>query len=224
MIYIDRDRVDENGVPIRPNDAWFQAAEEATEVALQENGDHDADRDIFAHVEVRKALEKLFYDKCAYCECKIIAGWDWNVEHFRPKGRVAEREDHVGYYWLAYHWDNLYLSCTHCNQRRKDRPRWADPEELPAAGKMDQFPLADEDTRAMSPDDDIYAEHTLLIDPCYDDPESYLMYDPFGQVFPLKDDPYGERTIDVLHLERRRLRDPRRKTVQEVILRLKLIA
>lgn len=212
MIYIERYRKDED---IIPPDDWFSDAKEATERAKIEKGNHEFDRNLFADVNrVRPALEKIFYDKCAYCETKFLAAADWDVEHFRPKGRVAERENHPGYYWLCYEWENLYLSCPHCNQRRKDKPRWSDPQTLPSGGKLDQFPILGEKTRAMLPDDDIYQEHTLLIDPCYDDPEWYLAYDPFGDIIPLGDNPYGEMTIKIFHLKRRRLRDARRSVIK----------
>jgi len=216
MIYVQRDQEDEAGNVIEPNAAWFRRAENATATAIAERDEHKVDRAIYAHTEVKKALERLFHDKCAYCESNATATSDWDVEHFRPKGRVAEREDHPGYYWLAYRWQNLYPSCQHCNQSRKDRPRWGDPSELPAGGKADQFPLLDETTRAMRPSDDVSAEHALLIDPCLSDPEDYLGYDPTGQIFSLNDDPCGEKTIEVFHLRRRRLRDHRRNTMKMV--------
>ena len=209
MIYVERGSTDDEGNAIKPNSAWFGIVKSATKKAKVEKGDHNAKRGIYANSGVTKALEQLFHDKCAYCECKMTATADWDVEHFRPKGRVAEREDHPGYYWLTYEWDNLYPSCKFCNQRRKDRPRWNDRMELPAQGKFDQFPLLDESTRAMKPSDDVYAEHTLLIDPCFDEPEDYLGYDPTGQIFSLSENPYGNKTIEVLGLKRRRLRDRR---------------
>lgn len=224
MIYVQRDSTDEAGKIIKPSDAWFQLAASATATAIKEKGSHKANGATYAHIEVKKALERLFHDKCAYCESKMTGTSDWDVEHFRPKGRVAEREDHPGYYWLTYAWENLYPSCQHCNQRRKDRPRWEDPTAYPAGGKVDQFPLLDESTRAMEPSDDVDAEHTLLIDPCFDDPEEYLGYDPTGQIFSLNDNRYGEETIDVLHLSRVRLRDLRCEIVVAVRFALKFIA
>ena len=225
MIFINRYRKDENHEEIRPSDDWFCDAYDATEVAKIEKDNHEFDRNIYAdNNRVRPAIEKLFYDKCAYCETKFLAAADWDVEHFRPKGRIAEREDHLGYYWLGYEWENLYLSCPHCNQKRKDKPRWGDPQTLPAGGKLDQFPLMDERTRAMSHNSDIYGEHTLLIDPCYDDPEWYFAYDPHGQIFSLGDNPYGEETIEIFHLKRRRLRDARRgiiKLTSEFVKKIK---
>lgn len=224
MIYVEREQADEDDVIIRPNDAWFELAANATEKAIEEQDKHEADKAIYSHTEVKKALERLFHDKCAYCESKMTATADWDVEHFRSKGRVAEREGHPGYYWLAYVWENLYPSCQHCNQRRKDRPRWEDTTELPAGGKVDQFPLLDESTRAMGPSDDVHAERTLLIDPCLDDPEHYLGYDPTGQIFSLNNNAKGEKTIDVFHLFRRRLKVFRRETMEMVTGVMKLIA
>ena len=41
---------------------------------------------------VRVALGKLFFDKCGYCEYKL-ARTDLNIDHYRPKGRVAEAKE-----------------------------------------------------------------------------------------------------------------------------------
>ena len=223
MIHVDRDQADEASTTICPSQAWFQRASEATSTALEEREKHDADRDIYADDEVKMALERLFYDKCAYCESKITATADWDVEHFRPKGRVAEREDHPGYYWLTYDWENLFPSCQHCNQRRRDRPRWGDSSESVSGGKVDQFPLFDEATRAMSPFDDVREEDTLLIDPCSDDPDDYLGYDPTGQLFALQGNPYGDATIDVMNLNRSRLRASRADAIWAVLGAINLL-
>ena len=133
------------------------------------------------------------------------------MEHFRPKGRVQERPEHPGYYWLTYAWSNLYAACQYCNQRRRDKPTWEDPTEGPAAGKLDQFPLADESTRAMEPGGDLSAEDRLLIDPCEDGPEDYLGYDPDGGIFAIGGAPKGGTSITVYALGRRRLAARRQK-------------
>ena len=171
---------------------------------------------------MRAALEKLFYDKCAYCESKITVS-EWNVEHFRPKGRVAERPGHPGYYWLTYDWDNLFPACALCNQRRKDKPRWGDLSYGKTGGKSDQFPLEDEETRAMSHNDDIYNEVALLIDPCYDDPEWYIEYGVLGNISSIENNPFGIAAINVCNLQRRRLRDLRREKINATADILKAI-
>lgn len=223
MIFLERDRRDGEGRPIRPDQTWFDQAAAATKDALSEAEAHEARKSVYGHDNVRAALEALFHDKCAYCETKVVATSNWDVEHFRPKGEVAERNDHPGYYWLAYEWSNLYLSCSHCNQRRKDPPRWGDPRYEVAGGKMDQFPLEDESTRALSPGDDLNLEARLLLDPCADHPEEHLSYTVDGQVVAVAGSRKGEVSIDVFHLQRRRLRDQRRNKVEAAVYILKLI-
>lgn len=223
MISLDRNRFDGEGRPIRPDQDWFDQAAAAREDALREAGAHEARGSVYGHDNVRAALEALFHDKCAYCETKIVAGSDWDVEHFRPKGNVAERDDHPGYYWLAYEWSNLYPSCSHCNQRRKDRPRWGDLRYAGSGGKLDQFPLEDEGTRALSPHDDLSLETRLLLDPCADRPEEHLRYTVDGQVVAVAGSRKGEVSIDVFHLQRRRLRDQRRTKVETAVYILKII-
>jgi uncharacterized protein (TIGR02646 family) len=222
MIRVDRNR-EENGVTIRPSETWFRKAKKETEKAIEEGPEHQVGQ-LYKDVEVKKALEKLFYDKCAYCETRLISG-DWEVEHYRPKGRIAGRSDHPGYYWLAYTWENLYPACTFCNQMRKDAPRFDEPEELPAQGKQDQFPLEKEDNRAKNPGDDLSKENPLLLSPCDDDPEKHFTYDIHGQISPIEDnDLRAKETIRVCNLRRRRLRDDRARTIIRVCKLIKTIA
>lgn len=217
MIHVKRKRKDKDGRLIQPSSRWTARADSAKRDALREGSNHQADDGIYANDDVRTALEKLFNDKCAYCEWQPTGGSDWNVEHFRPAGAVFEREDHPGYYWLAYQWENLYFSCTHCNQRRMDKPRWDDLRRLPGSGKVHRFPV-DESTRAMSHRDKVSAEKRLLLDPCGDDPETYLGYDPHGQVIALHEsDESANTTIDVFHLKRRRLRDLRKPVILRAV-------
>lgn len=214
MIRLRRDRQDPKGTLICPAAPWPDLAREALKDALFDAEAHEAKREVYGHDLVRAALEELFHHKCAYCESKVTASSDWPVEHFRPKGRVAERPDHPGYYWLAYEWTNLYLSCTLCNERRRDRARWGDCRLAGnTGGKADQFPLADEGGRAMSSSDDLAREEPLLLDPCRDDPAEFLGYGVNGEVMAVADNPRGQATIDICHLNRSRLCDLRRDLV-----------
>ena len=78
--------------------------------------------------------------------------------------------------------------------------------------------------------EDIHAERPLLLDPCLDDPEDYLGYDPKGHVFSLEDpngtkaDDIGRNTIKVLFLDRKRLRVRREETIQIVTVLTKVIS
>lgn len=60
---------------------------------------------------VQKQLNKLYHLKCGYCE-KFLLDTPKHIEHYRPKKT---------YYWLAYSWDNLLLSCGECNSAKGDR-------------------------------------------------------------------------------------------------------
>jgi len=66
--------------------------------------------------DVKEYLQKIYNQKCAFCEQKITKCIDNNledcsstVEHYRPKSI---------YYWLAYSWDNLLWCCYRCNQNK----------------------------------------------------------------------------------------------------------
>ena len=61
---------------------------------------------------VQKVLQSIYHLKCAYCEKKLLDA-SKPIEHYRPK--------RGGYYWLAYSWDNLLLSCTECNTSKGNR-------------------------------------------------------------------------------------------------------
>ncbi len=62
----------------------------------------------YKYEDIKEKLINIYNDKCAYCESKERR---LQVEHFRPKSK---------YYWLAYSWDNLLLSCSACNSKKSD--------------------------------------------------------------------------------------------------------
>jgi uncharacterized protein (TIGR02646 family) len=220
LIYVDRNRLDSAGKPIRPEPAWFELAARHAEDARREGDRHQIREHVYRHASILVALEELFHRKCAYCETPLPeVGWD--VDHFRPKGAVAERSEHPGYYWLAYTWSNLYPACEACNQRRRDRPTWTDREGGETGGKLTQFPLEDEAGRALSPEADLGLEQPVLLDPCADDPESRFLYTPHGEIEPAPADMRAEVTIDIFHLRRRRLRDRRKQHLNLVVFLIK---
>jgi uncharacterized protein (TIGR02646 family) len=94
---------------------------------------------IYASEDVKAQLETSHRGKCCYCEMNFDEHRPYAfayVDHWRPKSsfRQARGEKRVwpGYYWLAYDWDNLLLSCAFCNST-----------------KSDLFPLEDQSTRAL---------------------------------------------------------------------------
>jgi len=215
MIHVPRAQTDETGAAIRPDASWFESASKATAQACAERGKHAADRTVYGHAKLRAALARLFRDKCAYCESSLLNS-DWEVDHFRPKGRVAECPEHPGYYWLAYEWTNLYPACEHCNQHRRERRRWGHSAPACAGGKADQFPLRDETHRALTHEATLEDEESLLLDPCRDDPKEHLRFRENGEIFALDESDRGSKTIEVLFLDRADLNVARRTRVRVV--------
>lgn len=64
----------------------------------------------YKYRDIKDKLDAIYYKKCCYCE---TINEQLEVEHYRPK--------RGGYYWLAYSWDNLLLSCTTCNSYKNSQ-------------------------------------------------------------------------------------------------------
>lgn len=77
--------------------------------------------EIHGYKVVKDVLWEAQGKKCCYCESREQRDHR-DVEHHRPKGRADRSpgcvEDH-GYWWLAFTWDNLLLSCNSCNRSYK---------------------------------------------------------------------------------------------------------
>lgn len=112
--------------------------------------------------EVRDLLIAKQYNKCCFSEAKFVGDYS-DVEHFRPKGRVdnydTKEKMYPGYYWLAYEWDNLFLSKTRPNKSQK----------------RNFFPLYNENERNRSHHDS-YDENPKLIDPGKENPRDYINF------------------------------------------------
>ena len=110
-----------------------------------------------------KTIKGFLYDsqhgKCCYCEKHRAPSRETGVEHFRPKS-ASKRDNHKGYWWLAYEWNNLLISCSECN-----------------AVKLAKFPLRDEKNRCYNKSSDLNKEEPFLIDPLKEDPENFIEYD-----------------------------------------------
>lgn len=74
----------------------------------------------YKHKDIKDALMTLYHGKCAYCETYDPSP---HIEHYRPK--------RGGYYWLAYSWDNLIISCSQCNTKKGN--------QLPIMGQKASF-------------------------------------------------------------------------------------
>jgi hypothetical protein len=165
---------------------------------------------LYSHPRLKDELKKIFV-KCAYCESAYAHVYDGDVEHFRPKCRIAEKTPQIpGYFWLANDWNNLFLACQHCNQNRKHI--LFDDTRLRAYGKLDQFPLSDETRRVTIANDllDLEEPARLLINPCIDNPSEHLEYEETNAVVRHLS-PKGEASIKVYVLQRPMLVQERKK-------------
>jgi len=153
------------------------------------------DASIYSANTVKDALITAQHGKCCFCERKT--GKDGDVEHFRPKAGCRQTPSsrllRPGYYWLAYDWDNLLLSCSACNQRHK----------------RNLFPLANPDLRARSHTDNVAQETPLFLHPAQQDPEQSIRFRkeiPFA----INGNRAGKETIKALGLDRELLNEVRR--------------
>lgn len=172
-------------------------------------------------------LELLFHGKCAYCEFRYKGGDSVRVEHYRPKGGVAEDTNHPGYWWLASEWTNLLPACEHCNSWRYHSSGW-DAQGVPHGrlryGKKNAFPIQGA-ARATRASDDHALEDPLLIDPTRQDPADHLAWTTVGgssvvvakwQGGRARLDPYAETTIQTLGLNRQSLVEDRTELMNDL--------
>lgn len=151
--------------------------------------------------DVRAALRMLFSNKCAFCESPLGGATPGRVHHFRPRqGAVDPRTGETSrrhYWWLAYTWDNLYLSCLRCNR---------------VAGA--RFPVDSKRARGGATGEELKRERPLLIDPCAEDPLASLKFQLDGSVEPTSE--RGAQTIETYALNRPALVGSRMQRIRQV--------
>jgi uncharacterized protein (TIGR02646 family) len=180
---------------------------------------------VYKDSELVTALEQIFGNKCAYCESSFGHVTPKDIEHYRPKSEVEIKGAPArspGYFWLAGDWSNLLVSCPDCNRAREHEvPGQSAKVKL---GKQAQFPLSDEAKRVRQHTVDVKTEETarLLLDPCTDDPDEFLMFDDEGLIHPRVDAAgkvmeKGKVSIDVYALQRKGLVEARLRVINDVI-------
>ena len=155
-------------------------------------------KSIYGAPQVREVLKGTQHNKCCYCERETSPG---RIDHFRPKGRVRQREGvkkiHPGYYWLAYEWDNLVFACEDCNLK-----------------KSDYFPLEDPERRARNHLDPLGRESRLLLNPYVDpDPSRHITF--AGSACRPRTEK-GRVTVNLLKLNRPMLQEGRQRTLSNL--------
>lgn len=150
---------------------------------------------IYGARSVKDALLRAQYGKCCYCESEVRSISYGDVEHYRPKGAVKQAENHPGYYWLAYDWNNLLFSCEVCNRSHKGT----------------SFPLKNPNARARSHHDNIDDEQPLFVNPGVEDPRRHIRFQGESPVPRTK---VGRETIKGIKLRREDLEERRRNRLQ----------
>ena len=144
-----------------------------------------------------------FFGKCAYCEDRIVSTQPGDIEHYRPKGRVANEDgsrvmvdanggkkvSHLGYYWLVYEWSNLLYACWDCNRINKQKYGNV------SVGKGARFPVKGK--HATEPGGEVN-ERPLLLNPMVDEPDEHLSIDKRGVITEKSE--RGRVTIRILGL------------------------
>lgn len=139
----------------------------------------------YGGAEYRRKLLECQGPKCCYCEKPLHNG---AIEHFRPKGAWQQVRGTAftqpGYYWLAYSWDNMLISCTECNQ---------------SGQKGNYFPV--NGVRGAAPSD-CSAEDCTIINPAKIDPTIHITFNlsvPTGTVVGGR----GDENISIFKLKDR---------------------
>jgi uncharacterized protein (TIGR02646 family) len=157
---------------------------------------------LYRKEEVLDALHRVFHDKCAFCESRLeIAAAAPITHHWRPIQEAVDVDGTVSrghYWWLAYEWENIYLSCQRC---------------ATAAGS--QFPVERTRASAGTLDLSLLDEDPLLLDPCRDDPTVHLDFLPDGSVRSVSK--RGMHTIAIYSLNRAALVSARRQAIDAAV-------
>ncbi len=144
--------------------------------------------------DTKEALKLLYHNKCAYCE-QVVE--QTHVEHYRPKST---------YYWLAYSWDNLLLSCPTCNKHKDVNFQLDGPEASLLNAKE---ALSNIHALRTSYDD---TELPRLVNPEVTDVSGQIVFNQSGNV-----DSADSRlayTIEVCKIDRATLNDQRKKLLE----------
>lgn len=195
--------------PARPAKFETKVAEEAARVrAAVERGEKPEISEALWQ-DFKDAFSLAQRGRCGYCELPVIAGQHGDVEHFAPKNEVREFVDweaergreidalaklsgrnpskrfELGYWWLAYDWNNYLLACQICN----------------AAWKGNLYPVKQPPARGTP--SETMAETPLLLNPFGKrDPARHLRFTIEGSIEPFENSVFGLETIRTCGLGR----------------------
>ena len=164
----------------------------------------DIRHELYNTREVKERLKTDQHCKCIYCECRLNGDYG-HIEHFRPQKGYSIPPDNTlhtpGYYWLAYEWSNLLLSCSTCN----------------TSYKQNHLALCSETSRRIAAHD-TSAEEPLLINPSAEDPAQFVEFHEHilaPRTTGGTESAKGRHTIELLGLNSRKYLVSNRRTVWE---------
>jgi len=140
--------------------------------------------------DIRDALSIIYKGKCAFCEQKEELT---HVEHYRPKDT---------YYWLAFSWDNLLMSCPTCNTHKS--------KNFEIDGVLANFINTELSIRNINYSSTTYDEIEMpkMINPEVTDPKGLIYFKKDGSIS--SEDPRFLYTIVTCKIDRKSLNDSRR--------------
>ncbi|UOY05383.1 AAA family ATPase [Muricauda sp. SCSIO 64092] len=208
MIYVDRNTVER---PISLSDEVFEDAQRqllsnlAKDESILKQKRVKGFRVLYNSKEVKEALRSLFHGKCSYCEQPLTDKLYLTVDHFRPKQLATDSIAglrHLYYSWLINEWENLLPSCPECN-----------------SAKFNYFPLKRYANFQESVEGCRKVEKDAILDPCFDRKISaHLKFLRDGTVKAKSE--RGEKTIELLSLNRKNLVRLRKKRWESVMSQL----
>ena len=103
--------------------AWTEALQKKKAEGLEPT---DTEKSRYRNPDIKKALIKETYGKCAYCESKLLHIAYGDIEHIMPKSKDIDK---------IFKWENLTLACDICNTNKGNvedliDPYIEDPETL----------------------------------------------------------------------------------------------
>ncbi|MFV8339321.1 hypothetical protein ACNQGL_08610 [Flavobacterium sp. LB3P21] len=172
----------------------FEANEATFRLSRKRSRKFYFDNKIYGHPTVKTLLQTIQNNKCCFCEAKYKHVASGDVEHFRPKAEFSQGHGNLlhrpGYFWLAYDWNNLLVSCEICNRR----------------GKGFYFPLKNPHRRFTNHLSNIQVEEPWFINPSLINPEVHIR---FYKEVPEHITFEGAKTISYLELDREELNEMR---------------
>jgi uncharacterized protein (TIGR02646 family) len=193
MIYINRDGKS-------PDQDWLDRADAATNSLLSATSYLERCQIIDANEalwrELKDFLLEISNQKCWYSEACDVYN-NLHVDHFRPK-KIAlgiDKQDHGGYWWLAFKWGNYRVCGGAGNVRKKEK-------FAIRANKAN-------DVNANTDDEVIY-----FLDPTEEEDPLKLTFNSSGEIGPLIqtgwDFERAEYTIRNLNLNFKKLKEARK--------------